>query len=90
MELGALIFLLFWIIVFVVHLNFAVSVGVDGVQRQRMSKVGRGRGTFLVGPITWALAVFITGIVGMGIYWAIHATDWWSDPIPEGESGKLE
>ena len=49
------------------NIVFALAVWNDA-----NAAVQTGRGTFLVPPLWWAIAVGLGGLVAVGIYWAIH------------------
>ncbi len=55
------------IFVFLVHVILALAVNKDA-KHLRLS----GSGLFLVGPFLWGWIVFIFGIAGIALYWAIH------------------
>lgn len=65
-------FLLFWIlfylIVAVVHIAFAVGVYNDAEKLFERTR----RKPFLVNSVIWTLATLIGGVFVAGIYWAIH------------------
>jgi hypothetical protein len=58
-----------YILVAVLNVLFAMAVYKDA---QKLRTVAGLRGTFLVGPEVWALAVLVGGTVAVVIYWAIH------------------
>ena len=55
------------VFVFIVHGVMALAVNGDA---KRLPS-GRG-GLFLFGPFLWGWIVFIFGLAGCGLYWAIH------------------
>lgn len=55
------------VVVFIVHVIMALVVNGDA-KRLRSSRGG----LFLFGPFLWGWVVFIFGLAGFAIYWAIH------------------
>ena len=55
------------IFVFIVHVIMALAVNGDAKQLV----TNRG-GTFLFGSFLWGWIVFIFGLAGLALYWAIH------------------
>jgi hypothetical protein len=65
------IVMVFWVVIgllfVVVHVMLAMGVYRDGLNIQE-----RGDYTFFVSPTIWSLAVLLTGIPGVGVYWVMH------------------
>ena len=55
------------VFVFIIHVLLAFAANGDA-KRLRES----GGGLFLVGPFLWGWVVFIFGIAGLALYWAVH------------------
>ena len=55
------------------------------LQLERLAKklAARGGGLFLVGPFLWGWIVFIFGIAGLALYWAIHHSSLRSSVPPQ-------
>ena len=68
---GEGVILVFWVLLglaFVVtHVMLAAGVYKDGHHT-----LSQGGDTFFVSPTIWSLAVLITGIPGVGVYWVMH------------------
>ncbi len=55
------------VFVFIVHVIMAFAVNGDAKQL-----VANRGGIFLFGPFLWGWIVFIFGLAGLALYWAIH------------------
>ncbi len=55
------------IFVFIVHIIMALAVNIDA--KRLVSNRAR---LFLFGPFLWGWIVFIFGLAGFALYWAIH------------------
>jgi len=55
------------IILFIVHIIMALAVNGDA--KRLISSRG---GLYLFGPFVWGWIVFIFGLAGFALYWAIH------------------
>lgn len=55
------------VFVFIVHVIMALAVNGDA--KRLVSSRG---GLFLFGPFLWGWIVFIFGLAGFALYWAIH------------------
>jgi hypothetical protein len=55
------------VLVFIVHVIMALAVNGDA--KRLVSDRG---GLFLFGPCLWGWIVFLFGIAGLALYWAIH------------------
>jgi hypothetical protein len=64
-----LIFILFWLILIVVHVVFAAAVF-----KHSTSARDAGYSTVFVRPEFWALATLATGVVGATGYWLLHCS----------------
>ena len=60
-------FILGALVALVLRVILAFAVFLDA-RRQ----VDQQRGLFLCGPGIWSFGVFVTGLIGVAIYWAIH------------------
>ncbi|MBC8095111.1 MAG: hypothetical protein H7Y43_04800 [Akkermansiaceae bacterium] len=69
-DLGGLIpvaLLIWWVLVIIVHVAFAVGIFTDA------SAVARRRGfSTIVTPVIWALAALVTGALAVLVYWLMH------------------
>lgn len=63
-----LVWILFYLIVAIVHIAFAIGVYNDAEKIFGRTK----RAPFFVNSIIWMLATLIGGVFVAGIYWAIH------------------
>ena len=59
--------LCFFILTLIVHLACCVGMASDATKLRRQI-----RGPFFLLPYQWAAAGLLTGLLGLGIYWAIH------------------
>lgn len=59
--------LLVIILTVIVHLACCVGIASDATKLRRQA-----RGPFFLLPYQWAAAGLLTGLLGVGIYWAIH------------------
>lgn len=60
--------IIFYVIIAIVHIAFAVGVYNDAEDLYEKTK----RAPFFVNSIIWTLATLIGGVFVAGIYWAIH------------------
>ncbi len=68
------------IVSFLIHLAFAIGVGVD--TRDLMSKGGR---TVFVSPPIWTLATLVGGPLVAASYWVVHYMPAKNDPRVVGK-----
>ena len=61
------LYLLYFGLFFVLHLILASATFSDARLQQ-----ARGGGLFLVGPVVWFLAVLLTGLLAVALYWLVH------------------
>lgn len=58
---------IWWVLVIIVHVAFAVGVFMDA------SAIVRRRGfATIVTPVIWALAALVTGPLAVLVYWLMH------------------
>ena len=62
-----LVAVVYGIFVFIVHVIMALAVNGDA----KRLVASRG-GLFLFGPFLWGWIVFIFGLAGLALYWAVH------------------
>jgi Na+/proline symporter len=67
-------------LVFIIHIVMAFVVNNDAKQLESESK-----GTFLFIPFFWSLIVFVFGIAGLALYWAVHHSTLRSNSLHEDE-----
>ena len=63
------LFILFWLVLIVVHIVFAVAVFKHSTSAREA-----GASTVFVRPEFWALATLATGVVGATGYWLLHCS----------------
>jgi hypothetical protein len=66
---GGFVFI-YWGAILVVHAFFAIAVYKDATRLENSSE----KKLVLVGPVIWAMATFVTGVVGALGYWVLHHT----------------
>ncbi len=67
-------------LVFIIHIVMAFVVNNDAKQLESESE-----GTFLFIPFFWSLIVFVFGLAGLALYWAVHHSTLRSKTLHEGE-----
>ena len=59
--------IIYGIFIFVVHVIMALAVNGDA-----KDLLWKDRELFLFGPFVWGGIVFIFGLAGLALYWAVH------------------
>lgn len=65
------------IAILVVHIIMALAVNEDA---KRL--IADHTGLFLFGPLFWGIIVFVFGLAGLAVYWAIHHSSLRSNKPP--------
>ena len=61
------IYAIWFVLLALVHIMLAV-----GVNRDAQHTLEKGGYTYFVSPAIWSLAVLVTGVLGVGVYWVMH------------------